>query len=55
MISEILPATHYIRIIRGIVLRGASLVDMGFDATWLGCFTLVGIILASKRFKKSLD
>lgn len=54
-ISEILPATHFMRMIRGIVLRGADLMDLWRDALWLFGFTLIGIIVASMRFKKSLD
>ncbi|MEH6533683.1 MAG: ABC transporter permease [Photobacterium frigidiphilum] len=54
-ISEILPATHFMRMIRGIVLRGADLMDLWRDALWLFGFTVIGIIVASMRFKKSLD
>lgn len=54
-ISEVLPATHFMRLIRGIVLRGADLMDLWRDSLWLAGFTLLGLIVASKRFKKSLD
>jgi ABC-2 type transport system permease protein len=43
------------RMIRGIVLRGADLMDLWRDALWLFVFTVIGIIVASMRFKKSLD
>ncbi|ANU39239.1 Inner membrane transport permease [Vibrio scophthalmi] len=54
-ISEVLPATHFMRLIRGIVLRGADLTDLWRDSLWLAGFTLLGLLIASKRFKKSLD
>jgi ABC-2 type transport system permease protein len=54
-ISEVLPATHYMRMIRGIILRGADLSELWQDTLWLGAFTLVGLLVASLRFKKSLD
>ncbi|CAM3921537.1 ABC transporter permease [Shewanella aquimarina] len=54
-IAELLPATHFMRIIRAIVLRGGNLSDMQFDALWLIGFTLVGILVASLRFNKRLD
>ncbi|MCG9747960.1 ABC transporter permease [Shewanella sp. Isolate8] len=54
-IAELLPATHFMRIIRAIVLRGGDLSDMQFDALWLIGFTLVGILVASLRFNKRLD
>ncbi len=54
-IAELLPATHFMRIIRAIVLRGGELADMSFDALWLIGFTLMGIFVASARFTKRLD
>ena len=54
-IAETLPATHFIRLIRGIILRGADLMDLWRDTLWLLAFTILGILAASMRFKKSLD
>lgn len=54
-IAEVLPATHFMRIIRGVVLRGADLVELWRDTLWLFGFTLLGLLFASLRFKKSLD
>ena len=54
-IAEVLPATHFMRMIRGIVLRGADLTDLWRDALWMVGFTLAGLVVASLRFKKSLD
>ncbi|MGV2987892.1 ABC transporter permease [Vibrio sp. E150_011] len=54
-VAEALPATHFMRMIRGIILRGADLMDVRRDVVWLACFTLGGIVVASLRFKKSLD
>ena len=54
-IAEGLPATHFIRLIRGVVLRDVAVVDMTFDMLWLMGFTLLGLMLAVLRFKKTLD
>ncbi|EGQ8022004.1 ABC transporter permease [Vibrio vulnificus] len=54
-IAEVLPTTHFMRMIRGIVLRGADLFDLWRDTLWMIGFTLLGLIIASTRFKKSLD
>ncbi|EIO3973230.1 ABC transporter permease [Vibrio vulnificus] len=54
-IAEVLPATHFMRMIRGIVLRGADLFDLWRDTLWMIGFTLLGLIIASTRFNKSLD
>jgi len=54
-IAEVLPATHFIRLIRGIVLRAATLIDLWPDLLWLIGFTVIGLLVAAKRFKKRLD
>ena len=54
-IAEALPATHFMRLIRGVVLRDVEIIDMSFDVYWLMLFTLGGLAVASLRFKKSLD
>lgn len=54
-IAEGLPATHFIRLVRGVVLRDVTVVDMTFDMVWLISFTLLGLMVAALRFKKSLD
>ncbi len=46
-IAEALPATHFMRLIRGIVLRGADLTDLWRDAVWLGLFTGAGLLVAA--------
>jgi ABC-2 type transport system permease protein len=53
-IAEALPVTHFMRMIRAIALRDASILLLGKDALWLGLFTVGGIIIASLRFKKKL-
>jgi len=54
-IAEVLPATHFMRAIRAVLLRDALLTDIRTDALWLLGFMVVGLIVASIRFKKRLD
>ncbi|HDY83693.1 MAG TPA: ABC transporter permease [Halieaceae bacterium] len=54
-ISEALPATHFIRLIRGVVLRGANAAQLLPDILWLLAFTTIMLAIATKRFRKSLD
>ncbi len=54
-IAEALPATHFMRLIRGVVLRDVQIIHMTFDVYWLILFTFAGLTVASLRFKKSLD
>lgn len=54
-IAEVLPATHFMRAIRGVVLRAADVHDLMRDLLWLAGFSLCGLLVASWRFHKSLD
>ena len=54
-IAEALPATHFMRLIRGVVLRDVAIMEMTFDIYWLAVFTLAGLTVASLKFKKRLD
>ncbi|HEX5054986.1 MAG TPA: ABC transporter permease [Gammaproteobacteria bacterium] len=53
-IAEILPLTHFVRLIRGIVLRGAELGQMMPDLYALFLFAALTLLLAVTRFKKRL-
>ncbi|MFT5664667.1 MAG: ABC-2 type transport system permease protein [Gammaproteobacteria bacterium] len=53
-VAEALPATHFIRMVRGIVLREAQVMSLGQDALWLLGFICIGVLLAAKRFNKHL-
>ena len=54
-LAEVLPLTHFVRLIRGIMLRGAQLHELWIDAAALGLFTVVVMALAILRFRKRLD
>lgn len=54
-IAEALPATHFMRMSRAIVLRDAQVMDLQFDALWMIGFTCIGLFIASLRFSKRLD
>ena len=54
-IAEILPLTHFMRLIRGVVLRGAALVELWPDVLALLAFTAAMMALAILRFRKRLD
>ena len=54
-IAEFIPLTHYIVLIRGIVLRGASLSDMPRQTFALVGFLVFFLVVAARRFRKRLD
>lgn len=55
VIGEVLPLTHYLRIVRGIMLKGATFVDLQADVLALGTFALVAMGIAVARFRQTLD
>ena len=54
-LAEIFPLTHFLRIVRGVVLRDASLSMMTADIWPLVIFFAVGMAVATLRFLKGLD
>ena len=53
--AEILPLTHFLRLIRGIMLRGAGLFELWHEVLALVVFTAVMMTAAILRFRKRLD
>jgi ABC-2 type transport system permease protein len=54
-IGEMLPLTHFLRIVRGITLKGTGFADMHSDVLALVLFTLAAMALALMRFRRTLD
>jgi ABC-2 type transport system permease protein len=54
-LAECLPLTHFLRIARGIVLRGATLGDVSPEVLALLGIFAVAMTLAVARFRKRLD
>jgi ABC-2 type transport system permease protein len=54
-LAEILPLTHFMRLIRGVMLRGAHVAALWPDALALLAFTAAMMALATLRFRKRLD
>jgi len=55
LLAEIFPLTHFLRIVRGILLRGATLEDTLGSVVPLLVFFGVALSLAIARFRKRLD
>ncbi len=54
-IAEVLPMTHFMRLIRGVVLRGAELWELRGELAALGVFLVLALTVAVRRFDKTLD
>jgi ABC-2 type transport system permease protein len=53
-LSQILPLTHFLRIVRGITLKGSTFTDVAGELAWLTAILLALIAIASARFRKKL-
>ncbi len=53
-LAQVLPLTHFLRIVRGVVLKGSGLVDLLPDFYWLLGALVAFVLIASTRFQKKL-
>jgi len=54
-LGEGLPLTHYIRIVRAIMLKGATLQNLQYDTIALIALMLLAMTIAVTRFRRTLD
>jgi ABC-2 type transport system permease protein len=54
-IGEGLPLTHYVRIVRAIMLKGAALPNLQYDTIALVVLMLLAMTIAVTRFRRTLD
>jgi len=54
-LGEGLPLTHYIRIVRAIMLKGAGPANLQYDTIALIALMLVAMTIAVTRFRRTLD
>ncbi|MCW5555270.1 MAG: ABC transporter permease [Verrucomicrobiae bacterium] len=54
-LGEILPITHFLRIVRGIMLKGNGYAEVIHDLWPIALFGLVALVIAVKRYRRTLD
>jgi ABC-2 type transport system permease protein len=54
-IGEALPLTHYLRIVRSIMLKGSTVWDLHYDTLVLAGLMLIAMLIAVTRFRRTLD
>ncbi|RDI46906.1 ABC transporter permease [Aquicella lusitana] len=54
-IGNVLPLTHFINIVRGIMLKGIGFADIWVDLWPIILFMLVMLLIALKRYRRTLD
>jgi ABC-2 type transport system permease protein len=55
LIGSFLPLTYFIRISRGIILKGVGMIDLWPDVLVLVAYSVIVMAIASLNFKKRLD
>jgi len=55
VIGEVLPLTHFLRIVRGILLKGNGLLEVRVDLAAIALFLTVMMTVGVKRYRQTLD
>ena len=55
IIGEALPLTHFLRIVRGVMLKGSGWADLWPEAAAIGAFTAVVGAVAMARYRQTID
>lgn len=55
VIGEVFPLTHFLRIVRGVMLKGSSFGDVQYPLFAMTAFTIVICVVAMLRYRRTLD
>jgi ABC-2 type transport system permease protein len=55
MLGEVFPLTHFLRIVRGILLKGNGLEDVALQLWQIALFAVVALTIGVKRYRQTLD
>ncbi|MEP6887086.1 MAG: ABC transporter permease [Nitrospirales bacterium] len=54
-VGELFPLTHFLRIVRGILLKGNGLEDVTLQLWQIALFTAIALTIGVKRYRQTLD
>jgi ABC-2 type transport system permease protein len=54
-IGEVFPLTHFLRIVRGILLKGNGFEDVVLQLWQIGLFAAIALTIGVKRYRRTLD
>ncbi|HSG37369.1 MAG TPA: ABC transporter permease [Paracoccaceae bacterium] len=54
-IGSAIPATHFLRLVRKVMLKGAEMADIGADLWRIGIIMAVIVLIALRRYRQTLD
>jgi len=55
VLGEVLPLTHFLRIVRGILLKGSQWGDIALEVAALAAFLVAAAAIAMARYRETLD
>ena len=55
LIGEIFPLTHFLRIVRGILLKGDTFNDVSLQLWQIALFAVIALTIGIKRYRQTLD
>lgn len=55
VIGEVFPLTHFLRVVRGIMLKGNGFEDMASELWQILLFATVALVVGVKRYRRTLD
>lgn len=55
MIGEVFPLTHFLRIARGILIKGNGLAEVVLQLWQIALFAVIALFIAVKRYRRTLD
>jgi len=55
VIGDVLPLTHFIKIVRGILLKGNGIPEIAFDVWQIFLFLTVVLVIGVARYRQTLD
>jgi ABC-2 type transport system permease protein len=53
-LAQALPLTHFLRIVRGVVLKGSGVRDIAVEVLWLSAILVALVSLTALRFRKKI-
>jgi len=54
-VGEFLPLTHFLRVVRGILLKGNGLHEIALQLWQIALFAVVALAVGIKRYRQTLD
>lgn len=55
IIGEVLPLTHFLRVVRGILLKGNGVEEVGLQLWQIALFAVLALGVGIKRYRQTLD